>query len=415
MSDLAKRLQEQRANRWEQAKEIAERAAEEDRSMTAEEDRQWNELNAEMEALDKRVQAIHAGELRAKSAEDTMAELAGRPVKRGAGAGGGGGTAGEEAETEELRKFLRGEMRTFTLAMPTVIERRSLLTTGAPMPTGFIGQLYSYMVDTSSVRQAGPTVITTSSGEALTVPKSTAEGAAVWTAEGAALTASDPTLDSATLNAYKCAKLIQISTELATDEGFDIVGFLAQSSGRNIGIASNAAYVAGTGTTRPTGFVGAATVALTAATGTGSTTGFPTSGSVQGADVLLTLIYSVLAQYRSRGVFMMHDATVLEARKLKDTTGQYLWQPSLQAGQPDTLAGYRVFSNPAMDQFGVTKKPIAFGDFSAYYIRDVSPLRFERSDDFGFDTDMVSFRAILRTDGKLVDPNAIKVYQTGAG
>lgn len=410
MSELAKRLQEQRANRWEQAKAIAERAAEEDRSMSADEDRQWNELQSEMEALDKRVQAIHAGELRAKEAEDNVARLAGKQVERS----GGTAVMTMEQEAEELRKFLRGETRMYELAMPTVVERRTLATSGAPMPTGFIGQLYSYMVDTSSVRQANPTIITTSSGESLVVPKSTAEGAAVWTAEGAALTASDPTLDSATLSAHKVGKIIQISSELIADEGFDVVGFLAQSAGRNIGIATDAAYVAGTGTTQPTGFVGAATVALTAATGTGSTTGFPTSGANIGADVLIELVYSVIPQYRSRASFLGHDATVKEIRKLKDTTGQYLWQPSLQVGQPDSVLGYPIYSDPNMDQFGESKKPLAFGDFSAYYIRDVTPLRFERSDEYAFGNDLVSFRVLFRTDGVLVDPNAIKVYQTAA-
>lgn len=410
MSELAKRLQEQRANRWEQAKAIAERAAEEDRSMSADEDRQWNELNSEMEALDKRVQAIHAGELRAKEAEESVARIAGKPAVRG----GDVALQTMEQEAEGLRKFLRGEMRTYELAMPSVIERRTLVISGAPMPTGFVGQLYNYMVDTSSVRQANPTIITTSSGENLVVPRSTAEGAAVWTAEAAALTASDPTLSSVTLGAHKVGKIIQISSELVTDEGFDIVGYLAQSAGRNIGIATDTAYVAGTGTTQPTGFVGAATVALTAATGTGSTTGFPTSGTNIGADVLITLVYSVIPQYRPRASFIMHDATVAAARKLKDANGQYLWQPSLQTGQPDRLLGYPVYSDPNMDQIGVSLKPIAFGDFSAYWIRDVSPLRFERSDDYAFNTDLVSFRALFRTDGALVDANAVKVYQCAA-
>jgi len=59
-------------------------------------------------------------------------------------------------------------------------------------------------------------------------------------------------------------------------------------------------------------------------------------------------------------------------------------------------------------------KPIAFGDFGGYVIRDVTPVRFERSDDFAFGTDLVSFRAIFRTDGKQLDQNAIKLYQTAA-
>jgi HK97 family phage major capsid protein len=236
----------------------------------------------------------------------------------------------------------------------------------------------------------------------------------VWTAEGAALTASDPTISTVTLGAYKVGKIIKISSELLADEGFDVVGFLAESAGRNIGIAVDTAYVTGTGTTQPTGFVGSATVGLTAVTGTGSLVGLPTAGASIGADVLIDLYHSVIPQYRPRGSFLMADSTIKAVRKLKDTTGQYLWQPALVAGQPDTILGRPVYADPNMDAFGASKKPIAFGDFGGYFIRDVTPLRFERSDDFAFGTDLISFRVLYRTDGKLGDTNAVKTYATAA-
>lgn len=408
MSEIVTRLQERRQSVWEQAKRIADLAAEEERSFSGEEERQWRELDSELDALDKRITDILNGEQRAKDAEDQVAKLAGKPVERGGGAGS------PVDEAAELRRFLKGETRVYELALPNAVERRSLLDSNTPLPTSFVGQLYRYLVDTSSIRQSNPTVFSTSSGENLVVPRSTAEGSATWTGEAAALTASDPTLSSVTLGAYKVGKLIQVSTELLADEGFDVIGFMAEHAGRNIGIAVDTAYVAGTGTNQPTGFVGAATVALTAATGTGSTTGLPTGGASIAADVLIDLYHSVIPQYRPRSCFIMNDSTIKVVRKLKDTTGQYIWQPALVAGQPDTVLGRPVFADPNMDAIGVTKKPIAFGDFAGYFIRDVTPIRFERSDDFAFGTDLVSFRALYRTDGKLADTNAVKVYQTAA-
>jgi HK97 family phage major capsid protein len=280
-----------------------------------------------------------------------------------------------------------------------------------------MGQLYKFLVDTSSIRQANPTVFTTSSGEPLVVPRSTAEGAATWTAEGIALTPSDPTISTVTLNAYKVGKIIQISSELLADEGFDVVGFLAESAGRNIGIAVDTGYVVGTGTTQPLGFLaatGGATAGFTAVTGTGSLVGLPTAGSAIGADVLIELYHSVIPQYRPRASFLMNDSTIKAVRKLNDTTGQYIWQPALVAGQPDTILGRPVYADPNMPAFGASTKPIAFGDFGGYFVRDVTPLRFERSDDFAFSTDLISFRALYRTDGKLGDTNAVKVYLTAA-
>jgi len=413
MSEVVKRLQELRLAAWTKATAIADAAANEERAFTADEERQWNEYDSECDALDKRIQQILNGEKRAKEAEDSIAALAGKPVERG-GAGGAGQGKTAEQEAAELRAFLKGETRAYELALPNAVERRVLSDANVPLPTSFVGQLYRYLVDTSSIRQANPSVFTTSSGESLAVPRSTAEGSAAWTGEGSALTASDPTLSSVTLGAYKVAKIVQLSSELLADTGFDVVGFMAEHCGRNIGIAVDTAYVLGTGTNQPTGLLSGITVALTAATGSGSLVGLPTAGTSVGADVLIDLYHSVIPQYRPRGSFLMNDSTIKVVRKLKDTTGQYIWQPALVAGQPDTILGRPVYADPNVDALGANKLPIVFGDFGGYFIRDVTPLRFERSDDFAFGTDLISFRAIYRTDGKVGDANAMKAYKTAA-
>ena len=410
MSEVVKSLRQRRLECWEAAKAVAERSADEKRSMTGEEERQWEENNAEMSKLDERITAILKGEQRAKDAEDAMSRLAGKPVDKNAP-----GAAPEIDYAAEFRKLAQSVPGTgFNVALPRGVEQRTLLDSNVPLPTSFVGQLYRVLVDTSTIRQANPSVFTTSSGENLVVPRATAYANALWTAEGGTLTASDPTLSSVTLGAYKVGTIIQVSYELLHDEGFDVAGFIASEAGMMLGVTVDTAYVAGTGTTQPTGFNAAATVALTAATGTGSTTSLPTSGAVQGADVLIELYHSIVPQYRPRASYIMHDATVKVVRKLKDSTGQYLWQPALVAGQPDTILGRPVYPDPHMPQIGVSTVPIAFGDFRGYFIRDVTPLRFERSDEFAFGTDLVSFRALYRTDGKLADTNAIKTYSTAA-
>lgn len=409
MSQVVKQLQERRLTVWEQAKALAARAADENRNMSGEEDRQWSELNSEMGALDDRIQSILKGEQRAKDAADAMDRLAGKPVDQ---------RAGEQAPgvdySEEFRKIARGESRGFNLPLPSPVEQRTLLDSNTPLPTSFVGQLYRTLIDTSTIRQANPTVFSTSSGENLVVPRATAYGSASWIAEGGSIGASDPTLSSVTLGAYKVGVLAQISSELLADEGFDVAGFIAAQAGMLIGVKVDTAYVAGTGTTQPTGFLTGAPVALTAATGTGSTTGLPTSGAVVAGDVLVELYHSIIPQYRPRASWIMHDSTVKVVRKLKDSTGQYIWQPALVAGQPDTILGRPVYPDPHMPQIGASTTPIAFGDFRGYFVRDVTPLRFERSDEYAFGTDLVSFRALYRTDGVLADTNAVKVYQTAA-
>lgn len=413
-NSTVKALQERRSTLWNDAKRLADRASEENRDMSGEEDRQWTEITTEMERIDTRVNSILTGEERAKVAEARVAALAGQPVDPSV-AGSGTPQFNAQQEADQIRKLARGEIRSFDLALPNAVERRTLLdNAGAPLPTSFVGQLYRYLVDTSSIRQTNPTVYTTASGEQLAIPRSTSEGVAVWTAEGGTLTANDPTLSSVTLGAYKVAKLIQVSSELLSDTGFDIVGFLAESAGRNLGIAVDTAYVAGTGTTQPTGFLTTAAAAFTAATGNGSVAGLPTAGAAVGADVLYELYHGIIPQYRPRASWVMNDATIKVIRKLKDTTGQYLWQPALVAGQPDTLLGRPVFADPNMPLITASVSPIAFGDFGGYAIRDVTPIRFERSDEFAFGSDLVSFRAIYRTDGHQLDTHAIKLYTTAS-
>lgn len=413
MSGVVDTLRDRRLKVWEDAKSIAERAADEKRNMSGEEERQWDELNAELSALDTRIQAILTGEQRAKDAADAMDRLAGKKPEAGVEVRGGDGASIDYAE--EIRKLARRQIDSIDLRLPSNIEQRTLLDSNVPLPTSFVGQLYRYLVDTSTIRQTNPTVFSTSSGENLVVPRATAYGQANWTAEGGALSASDPTLSSVTLGAHKVGVLVQISRELLDDEGFDVVGFIASQAGMLIGIAVDTAYVGGTGTTQPLGFSGAATVAVQAATGTGSLIGLPTSGAITGADVMVELYHSIIPQYRPRASWVMNDSTVKVVRKLKDSTGQYLWQPALVAGQPDTLLGRPVFPDPHMPQISAASSPvIAFGDFRGYFIRDVTPLRFERSDEYAFGTDLVSFRALYRTDGQLADTNAIKTYATAA-
>jgi len=189
---------------------------------------------------------------------------------------------------------------------------------------------------------------------------------------------------------------------------------VASQAGMLIGVAADTAYVAGTGTTQPTGFISSASTGVQAATGTGSTVGLPTAGAYANGDGLVELYHSIIPQYRPRASWVMHDQTIKLVRKLKDTTGQFLWQPALVAGQPDTLLGRPVYPDPHMPLISASTSPIAFGDFKGYFIRDVTPLRFERSDDYAFGTDLISFRALYRTDGQLADTSAIKLYTTAA-
>ena len=164
----------------------------------------------------------------------------------------------------------------------------------------------------------------------------------------------------------------------------------------------------GTGSSQPAGIVTNATLGVT-----GGTT---VSGAFT-ADNLIDLYHSVIAPYRRSPscAWLMRDATLASLRKLKDTTNQYLWQPGLTLGAPDTLLGKPVYTDPNVAAVALSAKSVLFGDISRYFVRLAGGVRFERSDDYAFGNDLVSFRCLVRGDGLLVDQTgAVKYFQGGA-
>jgi len=409
--EAVKKLRERRAGVWDQAKALADSAADENRALSAEEQGSWDSMNAELDALDRRIKSMLEGEQREADAAAAFDKLSGRPVEKADAPGAGGER--QKAQAAELRKFLRGEGgRTFDINPEGPVETRVLskLTAAAGqnvVPTDFYNRLVAHLIEVSAILQTSPTVLNTAGGEAIQIPKTTAHstGAAIVT-EGGTIGGTDPTFGQITLGAYKYGLLIQVSRELLSDEGVDIEAYLAMQAGRAIGNAFGAHMVTGTGTAQPRGAVTDATqgaIAPAAAVG------------VFTADNMIDLHYSVIAPYRASAscYWIMKDSTLATARKLKDTTGQYLWQPSLQAGAPDMFLGKPLLTDPNVAAVGINNKSVLFGDFSQYFVRLAGGVRFERSDDFAFSTDLVTFRCLLRGDAALVDLTGAVKYLVG--
>lgn len=422
MSQMVQKLRERRAQVWEQMKTIADRSTEENRNLTAEEQGQWDVMNEELDKLDQRIKAALDTEQRAKDADDAFERLNGN--SNGGGQRSGGSGAGEQQRREqqqggggdranELRSFLRGERGRFYDVNPEGTDYRTLVkgtatAGGNTVPTGFYDRLIAHLIEVSAIMQAGATILNTNSGEVIQVPKTTAHSSAAIVTEGNAIGVSDPAFGQVPLGAYKYGTLVQVSRELLDDTGVDLEGYLAMQAGRALGNAFGAHAISGTGTSQPRGVLTDATLGVTGGTGV--------TGAFSG-DNIIDLFYSVIAPYRASASckWIMKDATVGAARKLKDTTGQYIWQPSLQAGAPDMLLGKPVLTDPNVPGTALSAKSVLFGDFSQFFVRFAGGVRFERSDDYAFNTDLVTFRALLRADCSLVDlTGAVKYYAGGA-
>ncbi|MEU0634389.1 phage major capsid protein [Streptomyces sp. NPDC005989] len=409
MTEYIKRLQERRAAVWEQAKALLDTAEGEKRELSAEEEQTYQRLNTDLDAIDARAKDLADAEQRAADADAAFSKLLARPAEPTAHRA--------DDPSEQLRSWLTGKSgsRAFEVRpgadTPRDMRALSKLTPGAggnTVPISFYNQLVQHMIETSGVLQAGPTVLRTASGEQMQIPKTTAHSASAGiVAEAGTLAPNEPTFGQVPLDAYKYGFLLQTSHELVNDTGVDLAGYLSMQAGRALGNGFGAHLVTGTGTNQPNGVLTAATLGVTGAT-TAAAGAFT-------ADELIDLSYSVISPYRSSTScgWLMRDATVAKVRKLKDQQGQYLWQPSIQVGAPDTLLGKPLHTDPNMPAVALGAKSVLFGDFSTYFVRQVETIRFERSDDFAFNTDLITYRAILRGDGDQVDTTGAIKYFAG--
>lgn len=291
-------------------------------------------------------------------------------------------------------------------------ERRDLLTTSPAnfRPVSFYGQIVEAMTESSAVLSAGATVLTTDSGETLRVPRATARSTAAIVAEAAAIGESDPTLDVVELNAFKYGVLFQVSTEMMEDTTVDLQGYLARQAGEAIGQALGAHLISGNGTTQPQGVATAATTGVTGPTGTATSFGSQATAG-QGTDLLNSLYGSLSEPYVSGNAspaFIARNATLTAIRNLKTSAGEIVGANYL-ANPPAPF-----YVDPFVAAMGANAKSVLFGDWSRYFVRMVNGIRFQRSDDFAFDKDMVTFRCLMRADGKLIDSNAIKAFAHSA-
>ena len=245
-------------------------------------------------------------------------------------------------------------------------------------------------------------VIKTSSGDRK-IPVVVTKGSAAWLDEGEDFEESDSVFGQTSIGAYKLGTMIKVSDELLNDSVFSIENYIATEFARRIGAKEEEAFIVGDGDGKPTGIfhtTAGGQLGVTAASATAIT-----------ADEIIDLVYSLKAPYRKNAVFIMNDATVKAVRKLKDGQGQYLWQPSLTAGTPDTLLNRPVYTSAYAPIIEAGASTIAFGDFGYYWIADRQGRSFKRLNELFATSGQVGFLGSQRVDGKLILPEAVKVLK----
>lgn len=396
-------LREKRAKAWDATKAFLDTKRGTDGLISAEDEATYNKMEADVIALGKEIdrlekQAILDAELNAPMANPLTVKPANPKLE---------GKTGRA--TDEYRKAFWNAMRTRAGEGldPTVKNALKIGTDsegGYLVPDEFERTLVEALEDENIFRRLAK-VITTASGDRK-IPVVASKGTASWIDEEGTIPESDDSFGQVSIGAYKLGTMIKVSEELLNDSVFQLEPYISREFARRIGNKEEEAFFIGDGSGKPTGIL--------AATG-GAQLGVTTAGATAiTLDEVLDLFYSLKAPYRNKSVFIMNDSTVKAIRKLKDGQGQYLWQPSIQAGTPDTILNRPLFTSSYVPAIAAGAKTIAFGDFSYYWVADRQGRVFKRLNELFAVTGQVGFVATQRVDGKLILPEAIKVLQQKA-
>ena len=387
MKEYLDRQVEIRQQAWHQAKAIIDVATAEKRDLSTEEEQTYSRLNDELNERAATIAKLREDETRELRMDAATREIADqvRPVA----------SAPVNEDVAMIRALIKGESRSASF------ERRDILksSTGSPVPTSFYNQVIMKARLVAPVL-ATSTVLNTAGGENLQIPRLSTYSVGTVNAEAATLGESDPAFSAfITLGAFKYGFLTQVSQELLEDSGVDMLSFLADQVGNALGFAVGSALTVGTGTVEPTGIVTASSVGGTSGTATGFT-----------ANNLIDLLYSLDGGARNLpGVgWMMTGQSIGRVRKLQDTAGNYVFQPSLAMDSPDMLLGKPIYENPSMAEATTGTKSVIVGHLPSYYVRSVGGIKLDRSDDFAFSAGLATFRATFRVDGNLPQTSHVK-------
>ena len=381
MSDFIKGQAEVRNNLISQMREVLD-DAEKRGGLTAEDSQKIDRLEADIAQRDAAIAT--AQKVAQRSAE--AAEAAGSFAPE---------VAPASSEADVLRAIARGEVRSHEFMRET---RAPLTPSSNTVPQSFYDQVFQVATLVGPMLQTSE-VFNTASGENLVIPTVTAISTSGSVAAAGTVAESNPTFSSLTLGAIKYGAIVNLANELVSDAGFNITSYIAQQLGTSLGVQANSAL----------------TDKLVAAAGSVVTGGTGTSGSFT-YENLIDLVYGIAdgARVLPGLGFMMAKSGIAAARKLKDGAGNYIWLDNAVNGQPAQLLGYSVYENPSVPAVATGAKSVLFGHLPSFKARVAGGVQVASSTDFNFNTDVTSYRGLIRVDGGLTHATHIGYFKGGA-
>lgn len=391
-------LREKRTKAWEAAKAFLDTKRGADGIVSAEDTATYDKMEADVVALGKEIDRLEKqSALDLELSKPTSAPLTGKPVT------GTQDKAKTGRASAEYKQSMIDALRSNFRRVSDVLQEGVDADGGYLVPEEYDTRLIEGLKEENIFRGLA-TIIKTGSERKINIAASTP--AAAWIEEGGALTFGDATFDQINLDAHKLHVAVKVTEELLYDNVFNLENYIMDKFSKALANAEEDAFLNGDGVGKPLG--------IFAATGGGQVGVTAASTTAITADEVINLIYALKRPYRKNAKFIVNDQTLAVLRKLKDGNGAYMWQPSLQIGEPDSLLGYPIYTSAYVPTILAGKPVIAFGDFSYYNIGDRGSRSFQELKELYAGNGMIGYVAKERVDGKLVLPEAVQILKMKA-
>lgn len=385
-------LRKKRAKAWDTARDFLDNKRNASGVLSEEDSKTYDALEAEVVNLGKEIKRLERQEqIDAEMRKPTSQPILGTPATPD------NQTKTGTASAEYTAAFWNNIRNRNWIDVRNDLQVGTDTEGGFLVPDEFEKKLISALEEENVFRPLA-TKIQTASGDRK-IPVITQKGEATWMEEEEAYTLSDDAFGQIALSAYKVGTAIKISEELLNDSVFDLPSYIAKEFARRIGTKEEEAFLIGDGKGKPTG--------IFAATG-GAENGATTTGAAITFDDVIELFYSLKSPYRKKAVWVLNEQTVKALRKIKDNTGNFIWQPSVSAGLPDTILNRPYVTSVYAPTIAAGAKAIAFGDYSYYWVADRQGRSLKRLNELFAMNGQVGFLASQRVDGKLILPEAVK-------
>ncbi len=383
-------MMEKRNKAWEGAKAFLESKRDKDGLISEEDSKTYDEMERKVRAYNFEIERLKdMEEMDKKLSKPTSNAIVTKPMKI------------EEKEKkmgrarDEYKNAMLSALRSNFKRLENVLQEGVDEDGGYLVPEEYDERLIETLKEENIMRTLA-TSIKTSGDHKINIAMS--DPAAAWIEEGGELKFGDSKFAQKLLDSHKLHVAVKITEELLYDNAFDLEEHILKSFGMALSNAEEDAFLNGDGNGKPVGIFDKKDGG-----------NYLKEVATLKTDDLVDLVHALKRPYRKNAVFILNDKTIASIRKLKDNNGAYIWQPSYQEKEPDTILGYPVYTSAYAPE-----NAIAFGDFSYYNIGDRGERSFKELTELFAGNGMIGFVAKERVDGKLVLKEAVQILPVKA-